>query len=76
MNSAEYDQCLLHWDAIHPIRQCTLLKEMKKTIDRRIESGMENDYTHISKTDAMGTDVSDVDGLFQLLRWGINRMAV
>ena len=51
--------------SIHPVRQRTLLKEMKKTINRRIESVMENDYAHVSKTDAMGTDVSDVDGLFQ-----------
>ena len=61
----KYNKCLLHWDSIHPVRQRALLKEMKKTIDRRIESGMENDYAHVSKTDAMGTDVSDVDGLFQ-----------
>ena len=55
----------MHWDSIHPVRQRALLKEMKKTIDHQIEWGMENDYAHISKTDAMGTDVSDVDGLFQ-----------
>ena len=65
MNSAEYNECLLHWDSIHPVRQHALLKEMKKTINRRIESGMENDYAHVSKTDVMSTDVSDVDGLFQ-----------
>ena len=52
-------------DSIHLVRQRALLKEMKKTIDRRIESGMDNDYAHISKTNAMGTDVSDVDGFFQ-----------
>ena len=38
---------------------------MKKTINRRIETGMENDYAHISKSDAIGTDVRYVDGLFQ-----------
>ena len=37
---------------------------------------MENDYGHISQTDVLGTDVSDMDRLFQRLRWGINRMAV
>ena len=37
---------------------------MKKTRDRRIWSEMENDYTHITKTDAMGDDVSNMDGLF------------
>ena len=37
---------------------------MKKTINLWIESGMENDYAHVSKTNAMGTDVSDMDGLF------------
>ena len=61
----EYNKCLLHWNSIHLMRQCALLKEMKKTIDRRIELGMENDYAHVSKTDAMGTNVSDVDALFQ-----------
>ena len=65
MNSAEYNKCLLHWDLIHPVRQRALLKEMKKIIDRRIESGMENDYAHVSMADAMRTDVSNVDGLFQ-----------
>ena len=43
INSVEYNKCLLHWDSIHPVRQRSLLKEMKKTIDCRIESGMEND---------------------------------
>ena len=61
----EYNNCLLHWDSIHPVRQHALLKEMKKTIDRWIKSGMENDYAHVSMADAMRTDVSNVDGLFQ-----------
>ena len=76
MNSAEYNKCRLHWYSIHPVLQCALLMEIKKTIDCRIESEMENEYAHISKTDAMGTDVSDVDALFQRLSWGLNTMAV
>ena len=43
INSAEYNKCLLHWNSIHPVRLRALLKEIKKTIDHWIESGMEND---------------------------------
>ena len=64
INSAQYNKCLLYWDSIHPVPQRALLRERKKTINSQIELGMENDYAHVSKTDAMGTNVSNVDVLF------------
>lgn len=65
IHTGEYIRCLSHWESIHPERQKALLERMKNFIDDQIVIGIDNDYSHISKDDAMGDDISDVSDLFR-----------
>ena len=65
IHSGEYNKRVMHWESIHPDRQKALLEGMKKFIDDQIALGIDNDFRHVGKGDAMGNDISDVEGPFR-----------